>query len=87
MIIEDTIKAEYQSINDGSHFWCETHLAAIPITKQSADSRYCQDCYHFLYEEVLLLAEYGQRKRPWWVPKPLPERIRTRVQAILVASD
>jgi hypothetical protein len=65
-MIEDTIKNEYQSIQVGSHFWCQTHLSAIPVSDRSLDPRYCKECFEFLMREASLLPT---SKRPAWRPK------------------
>ena len=50
----------------GTHFWCQTHLSAVPISKRSPDDRYCKECYNRLLEEASLLPS---NKRPKWVPR------------------
>jgi hypothetical protein len=76
MTTGDKIQVEYAAIAAGSHFWCETHLAAVPVTEQSADPRYCRDCYDFLCHELELMMEHRTTKRPAWIPDPLPEALR-----------
>jgi hypothetical protein len=49
-------------------FWCKTHLGDLPISEQSPDSRYCQDCYEFLLKEARLLSSH--QGRPNWIPNP-----------------
>jgi hypothetical protein len=68
----DTIKEEYALIAAGSHFWCETHLSAIPVADQSRDSRYCRVCCNFLTEEAKMLPP---TRRPSWRPKAAPTAI------------
>lgn len=48
------------------HFWCYTHLADLPLEKQSPDPRYCQQCFEILVKEA---KDTGRSKgRVWWVP-------------------
>ena len=49
-------------------FWCKTHLEDLPVSKQSPDNRYCQDCYDVLSEEVRLLSP--KQGKPDWIPDP-----------------
>lgn len=44
-------------------FWCHSHLADMPLSEQSADPRYCRQCYLILREE----AKSGGHGS-WWVP-------------------
>lgn len=73
----ETNRPELELIAMGTHFWCETHLSAVPIGKRSPDRRYCQECYDFLVEETRMLAERGVTKRPAWIPDPLPDNIKS----------
>lgn len=77
-----------------STFWCETHLAARPLSEQSPDPRYCQACYAYLLQEAATLPP---GKRPAWVPKvvsgghenalPVPRGSGDVVAKIPTASD
>jgi hypothetical protein len=50
-------------------FWCYSHLADLPLGKQSADDpRYCQDCYGMLMDEYWDMVKTRGKHRPWWVP-------------------
>ncbi len=69
----ETVRPELELIASGTHFWCETHLSAIPVEKSSPDRRYCQDCYLFLVGEAKILLQRGATKRPAWIPNPLPK--------------
>lgn len=48
-------------------FFCEGHLKDLPVSEQSLDPRYCQDCCRFLEFEATLLnpKRWGN---PAWVP-------------------
>ena len=51
-----------------SAFWCKTHLEDLPISKQSPDNRYYQDCYALLLEEAKLLSP--KQGKPDWIHVP-----------------
>lgn len=60
------IKRDNELIAAGSHFWCNTHLTAVPLDDQSPDPRYCQGCCEFLLKEAKSLPSHG--KKTDWIP-------------------
>ena len=60
------IKRDNALIAAGTHFWCHTHMMAIPADGRSLDPRYCQNCCDFLLGEASLLPI---KMRPAWIPK------------------
>ena len=68
MTVTETIIEESAAITAGSHFWCETHLCAIPVADRSPDPRYCRQCYDFLLEEARRLETRHGTRLPPWVP-------------------
>ena len=77
----------FQDLRDASNlikskprmFWCYTHLADLPLEKQSPDPRYCQECYKLVLHEVDDMTSSGNHHKPWWIPKSTKEKI---VQAV-----
>ena len=55
-------------------FWCYTHMADLPLEKQSADPRYCQKCYELLTQEANGQKSSGIRRKPWWISKTGSEK-------------
>jgi hypothetical protein len=62
-------------------FWCYSHLADMPLTEQSPDQRYCNECNAVLTRERADLRGSGNRKKPWWVPQNVKEPIKRIVVA------
>ena len=56
------------AIERAGGFWCEACLVSHPLSKQSADPRYCSSCFKFLMDEAKLLPP--SRGKPTWVPVP-----------------
>jgi len=83
----ETNRPELELIAMGTHFWCDTHLSAVPIGKRSPDRRYCHECYDFLVEETRMLAERGVTKRPAWIPDPLPDNIKSYFKGINIGRN
>ena len=50
-------------------FWCYTHLADLPLEKQSSDPRYCKECFEILKVEAADLRSTGHLRRQWWLPQ------------------
>lgn len=48
------IKRDNELIAAGTHFWCEGHLAAVPVDDISLDLRYCQGCFDVLKVEAAM---------------------------------
>ena len=57
-------------------FWCKTHLEYLPISKQSTDGRYCQNCYDLLVEEAKL-----EPRKKKWMPDPGKYPVCKRVES------
>jgi hypothetical protein len=55
-------------------FWCYTHLLYLPLTEQSHDPRYCQQCFEVLMEEAKGMRLSGNHHKPWWIPKSTNEK-------------
>ena len=53
--------------SNGTHFFCWGCLSHIENIHQSADERYCTDCFSLLTDEASLLI--GTKRKPGWVPK------------------
>lgn len=68
----DSIRPELDAIAAGTHFWCETHLCALPVANKSPDPRYCQDCFDVLTEEAKMLENRHTKRLPTWVPVSWP---------------
>lgn len=60
-----SIRRDSETVTIGG-FVCQGCLVGKPISEQSPDSRYCEDCYKFLLNEAKFILG---SKRPKWLPK------------------
>lgn len=72
----ETVRPELELIASGTHFWCETHLSAIPVEKSSPDRRYCQDCYLFLVGEAKILLQRGANQKAGVDTQPFTQNLQ-----------
>lgn len=71
-----SIKQDNELIAKGSHFWCKACVVVRPLSEQSPDPRYCQQCFKLLTFEASLLR--GHDNKPAWIPK-IPKDTTARV--------
>lgn len=56
-------------------FFCSACLVGRPASEQSADNRYCQNCYEFLLAETKLLEN---KRSPSWLPKTTTNKLKEK---------
>jgi len=73
---------QFQDLRDTSNlikskpgmFWCYTHLADLPLEKQSPDPRYCQECFELFLHEVDDMKSSGNHHKSWWMLRSTREK-------------
>lgn len=48
-----------------AYFYCYGHLTAAPLSEQSEDKRYCQNCYKVIQNEKRIKNENSKNKDYW----------------------
>ena len=69
------------------HFYCYTHLADLPLEKQSFDERYCWDCCNLLQADADELRSINRIRKQWWIPKKTPTKQSDCQKEAIVTND